>query len=366
MSLREVEGPAGAPWERPMHGTLDRLVVESDAAGRQPARRPGAPAAVRLPPARAWSSTTRGRCPSVYVIQGYTGQLDMWFQRNAVRADDDRARRRAVRRRRLPGRDRRVRGRWTATAARSSSTPPPPGATRTTCATRSSPFVDARYPTLADRDHRGLAGKSSGGYGAMVVPMLRPDVFGALASHAGDALFEAGYLPEFPTFVRALRDHFEGSFDVFFERLADAGPLRLSSVPRRSSSTATPPPTRPTRRSPGKALLPSTSRPAGSSTTCGRSGWRRTRCGWRPPTRTRCARCAASTWTRARATSTSSTSARRRSPPSWTSSASTHTLELFDGAHGGLTLPLPGRDPRARHGAGLTERDHASTEGHGP
>ena len=40
------------------------------------------------------------------------------------------------------------------------------------------PFVDERYPTLAHRDHRGLTGKSSGGYGAMVVPMLRPDVFG--------------------------------------------------------------------------------------------------------------------------------------------------------------------------------------------
>ena len=52
-------------------------------------------------------------------------------------------------------------------------------------------FVDARYPTAAERDRRGLAGKSSGGYGAMVVPMLRPDVFGALASHAGDALFES-------------------------------------------------------------------------------------------------------------------------------------------------------------------------------
>ena len=52
------------------------------------------------------------------------------------------------------------------------------------------PFVDANYPTMPDRDHRGLAGKSSGGYGAMVVPMMRPDVFGALASHAGDALFE--------------------------------------------------------------------------------------------------------------------------------------------------------------------------------
>ena len=51
----------------------------------------------------------------------------------------------------------------------------------------------------------------------MVVPMLRPDVFGALASHAGDALFEAAYLPEFPTFVRTLRDRYEGSWDVFFE-----------------------------------------------------------------------------------------------------------------------------------------------------
>ena len=34
------------------------------------------------------------------------------------------------------------------------------------------------YPTAPHRDHRGLTGKSSGGYGAMVVPMLRPDVFG--------------------------------------------------------------------------------------------------------------------------------------------------------------------------------------------
>src|SRR5947209_10377321 len=81
------------------------------------------------------------------------------------------------------------------------------------------PFVDAHYPTVADRDHRALAGKSSGGYGAMVVPMLRPDVFGALASHAGDALFECSYQRAFPEIARALRDHFDGSYEVFFERL---------------------------------------------------------------------------------------------------------------------------------------------------
>ena len=44
MALTEVEGPSGAPWERPMHGTLDRLVVESELlAGNplgDPSRRP--------------------------------------------------------------------------------------------------------------------------------------------------------------------------------------------------------------------------------------------------------------------------------------------------------------------------------------
>src|ERR671931_59667 len=38
-------------------------------------------------------------------------------------------------------------------------------------------LVDGRYQTVQDPAHRGIAGKSSGGYGAMVTPMLRPDVF---------------------------------------------------------------------------------------------------------------------------------------------------------------------------------------------
>ncbi len=84
------------------------------------------------------------------------------------------------------------------------------------------PFVDARYATLAARDHRGVSGKSSGGYGAMVISMLRPEVFGALASHAGDALFESCYQPLFPAAARALREHFEGSWAVFEERAAVA------------------------------------------------------------------------------------------------------------------------------------------------
>jgi S-formylglutathione hydrolase FrmB len=65
--------------------------------------------------------------------------------------------------------------------------------------------------------NRGITGHSSGGYGAMVTPMIRPDLFGGLATHAGDALFESVYLPDFRECVRALRDGYEGSFEKFWE-----------------------------------------------------------------------------------------------------------------------------------------------------
>jgi enterochelin esterase family protein len=56
------------------------------------------------------------------------------------------------------------------------------------------PLVDRDYRTLAERAHRGVTGKSSGGYGAMVQAMRHPEVFGALASHSGDIYFEFGLL----------------------------------------------------------------------------------------------------------------------------------------------------------------------------
>lgn len=46
-------------------------------------------------------------------------------------------------------------------------------------------FIDRRYRTIADRRHRGLAGLSMGGYGAITLSLLYPDVFSAAASHSG-------------------------------------------------------------------------------------------------------------------------------------------------------------------------------------
>ncbi len=45
--------------------------------------------------------------------------------------------------------------------------------------------VDSTLRTRADRRHRGIAGLSMGGYGAIALALSHPNVFGAAASHSG-------------------------------------------------------------------------------------------------------------------------------------------------------------------------------------
>jgi enterochelin esterase family protein len=61
-------------------------------------------------------------------------------------------------------------------------------------------WADTAFRTRPGRDHRGVIGKSSGGYGALVLGMRHPDVFGAVVSHSGDACFEWCYRPDLPKF----------------------------------------------------------------------------------------------------------------------------------------------------------------------
>jgi enterochelin esterase-like enzyme len=58
------------------------------------------------------------------------------------------------------------------------------------------PFVDRELRTKAAREHRGLFGKSSGGYGALIHAMKYTRYWGAAASHSGDAGFDWLYAPE--------------------------------------------------------------------------------------------------------------------------------------------------------------------------
>lgn len=254
MALHEVEGPAGAPWERPLHGTLDRLVVDSELLAGNPLGDPTRrPLYVYLPPGVERDHPRA--LPTVYVIQGYTGQLDMWLNRTWLEPTMVERLDAMFAAGECPDAVIVFVDSWTSYGGSQFLNSFALGRYQDYLCDEVTAFVDDRYPTSADRDHRGLTGKSSGGYGAMVVPMVRPDVFGALASHAGDALFEACYLPDFPGLVRTLRDDFEGSYDVLFERLAAAERLEEKAVKPLEvygyAAAYSPDPDHP-----GKALLP--------------------------------------------------------------------------------------------------------------
>lgn len=76
-------------------------------------------------------------------------------------------------------------------------------------------FVDEKYRTIADRDHRAVVGKSSGGYGSVILAMRHPDVFGLMASHSGDMYFEYCYKPDIIRAVRAFARY--GGLDAFWD-----------------------------------------------------------------------------------------------------------------------------------------------------
>ncbi len=67
------------------------------------------------------------------------------------------------------------------------------------------PWIDERYRTLASREHRGVMGKSSGGYGAWILGLKHSATFGAIASHSGDVCFDYGYRPGIPRFCAAVQ-----------------------------------------------------------------------------------------------------------------------------------------------------------------
>jgi S-formylglutathione hydrolase FrmB len=198
------------PWGRDMRGRLDEHELESDALRSNPLGDPHQrPLWVYAPPDVADDAPL----PALYLIQGHTGQIDMWRNRSAFRpnvlelvdrlfAEDGCPPARVV-----------FVDAWTSYGGSQFVDSAGVGDYHTYLCDEVVPFVDRRYPTTA----RGITGKSSGGYGAMITPMLRPDLFSGLATHAGDALFELCYLPEFPDAVRALRDSYDGSFDAFWE-----------------------------------------------------------------------------------------------------------------------------------------------------
>jgi S-formylglutathione hydrolase FrmB len=55
------------------------------------------------------------------------------------------------------------------------------------------PLIDSTFHTIADGQHRGIAGHSMGGYGAVKIGMLRNELFGSVASMSGLLAFVGTY-----------------------------------------------------------------------------------------------------------------------------------------------------------------------------
>src|SRR3954453_738917 len=197
------------PWGRELRGRLDEHVFASDALrGNRLGGPHERPLWVYAPPGTSDDTAL----PALYLIQGMTGQIDMWRNRSAFRPNVvELVDRLFVDEGCPPARVVFVDA-WTSYGGSQFVDSPAVGDYHTYLCDEVVSFVDGSYATSV----RGITGKSSGGYGAMVTPMLRPDLFSGLATHAGDALFELCYLPDFRDAVRALRDSYDGSFEKFW------------------------------------------------------------------------------------------------------------------------------------------------------
>lgn len=186
-------------------GRLDEHRFESRLLEGNPLQDPSErPLLVYVPP--GYEEDPSRRYPSIYVIQGYTGQVLMWrnrepFRRTFIETVDE------VFADGAPPCIVVFVDAWTSYGGSQFVDSPGTGPYHSYLCDEVVPWIDSHYRTIDAPESRAITGKSSGGFGAMITPMLRPDLFGALATHAGDALYEYCYIPEFPQVVRALRQY---------------------------------------------------------------------------------------------------------------------------------------------------------------
>ena len=194
------------PWSAELAGRVEEHVITSELLRANPLGDPWErPLWVYLPP--GYDDEPARAYPSVYVIQGYTGHVAMWRNRSPYRQPFPEAADAVFAAGQAPPAIVVYVDAWTAYGGSQFVDSPGTGRYHSYLCDEVVPWVDKRYRTMAGAGHRAITGKSSGGFGAMITPMLRPDLFGALATHAGDSLYEYCYLTEFGKAVRHLRGY---------------------------------------------------------------------------------------------------------------------------------------------------------------
>lgn len=80
------------------------------------------------------------------------------------------------------------------------------------------PFVDENFRTIKDKKNRAVMGKSSGGYGALIMGLRHAEIFGLICSISGDAYFEYCYPTDFAKAFRVIKGDPKGFMKEFWSR----------------------------------------------------------------------------------------------------------------------------------------------------
>ena len=194
------------PWSADLAGRIDEHTITSEVLCGNPLGDPTErPLLGYVPP--GYDSDRERRYPTVYVLQGYTGHVAMWRNRSPFRQPFTETADAVFARGDAPPALVVYVDAWTSYGGSQFVDSPGTGRYHSYLCEEVVPWVDEHYRTRPAAANRAIMGKSSGGFGAMITPMLRPDLFGALATHSGDSLYEYSYIPEFAKAARHLRGY---------------------------------------------------------------------------------------------------------------------------------------------------------------
>ncbi|GCE19266.1 hypothetical protein KDK_30660 [Dictyobacter kobayashii] len=142
------------PWSAPLSGRFDEVVFESQVLKDNPLHDPyQRPLWIYLPP--GYDEEPERRYPSVYMIQGLTGQLDMWRNRSAFRKNFPELADELFTRKEAPPCIIVWVDCWTSYGGSQFVDSPATGKYHTYLCNEIVPWIDAHYRTLPAREHRG-------------------------------------------------------------------------------------------------------------------------------------------------------------------------------------------------------------------
>lgn len=185
-----------------MRGTVHVQEIHSAALEGNPLGDPAdRPLVIYLPPGH---EAPDRRFPAIYFLHGFTGSARQWINTSGFIPTVPERLDGLITRGAIPPMIGVFIDGWTALGGMQWDNSEGTGRYRDYVVQDVVPYVDRHLRAIPEARARAVVGKSSGGYGALVMGRHHPDVFAHVGVHAGDAYFEYCYLPDFPKAAAAL------------------------------------------------------------------------------------------------------------------------------------------------------------------